>query len=136
MQKIKISYILTFIVIIYAALFFIFPHTENLPADGGVKIRQVKDFIKKDYRSFSAVYNGEELDPDKNFFPLKKTAMALKVKNEIFYPFPFYTTLIFTPAYKLFGVNGIIIICMIAGLLTIFVSLRIAYLLKISDTKY
>ncbi|OHD67236.1 MAG: hypothetical protein A2W19_07850 [Spirochaetes bacterium RBG_16_49_21] len=77
------KYIFVLILLVYAALFFIIPQTEYLPADPGIKILQVKDFIKKNYRSFAAVYNGEKIDPERVFFPVK-SPMAYKINNEIY----------------------------------------------------
>jgi hypothetical protein len=124
--------ILLLIVLVYAVLFFIIPQTEYLPTDPGIKILQVKDFIKRNYQSFSAVYNGEKLDPEKIFFPVKP-AMAQKIDNNVYYQYPFYLTMLYTLPYILFGVYGIVLISLIAGFLTIIVSLKIALILNISE---
>ncbi len=133
MNRITIKHIMVFIIIIYSILFLIFPHTENLASDQGIKILQVKDFIQKNYTSFSAIYKGHAIDPDNAFFPIPWPS-AFKVKNEIFYAFPFFITVVFTPVYLFTGVTGLNIMCMLFGLLTIFTCYCIARELKMSET--
>jgi hypothetical protein len=134
MKEIKTKYIVLAILIFYTVFFIFIPHTDYNPADAGFKVIQVKEFIKNDYRSFAAIYNGERLDPEKKFFPVKPMA-AYKVKDEIYYTFPFLITIINTPAYLLFGIYGIILVSMISGLLTIYISVKIARLLNVSEER-
>ena len=55
----------------YLLIFLVLPHTEYQPADPGIKIIQIQDFINSGYSTFAASYQGKYLDPDLKFFPTK-----------------------------------------------------------------
>ena len=100
---------------VYVALFLAIPHTELVPADPGIKIIQVRDFIASGFRSFQAAYPGAPADPALEFFPVK-APFAYIHEGAVYYVFPFFLTLLYTPFYLIGGVFGVTILSLFAGL--------------------
>ena len=121
------------ILVFYFLIFLILPHTEYQPADPGIKILQIKDFILSGYSNFFASYLGRELDPSLTFFPTKPPFGYIVADNP-YYVFPFFVTIAYTPFYLLGGIYALDLLSLISGLLIVFLLYKISNLLEMSET--
>lgn len=115
----------------YLFLFLVLPHTEYQPADPGIKIIQIQDFINSGYSTFAASYQGKYLDPDLKFFPTKPP-FGYILSGNAYYVFPFFVTIFYTPFYWLGGVYALDLLSLISGLVILYLVYKISILLELS----
>ena len=117
----------------YLLIFLVLPHTEYQPADPGIKIIQIQDFINSGYSTFAASYQGKYLDPDLKFFPTKPP-FGYIISGNAYYVFPFFVTIFYAPFYWLGGVYALDLLSLISGLLILYLVYKISILLELSES--
>ena len=117
----------------YLLIFLVLPHTEYQPADPGIKIIQIQDFINSGYSTFAASYQGKYLDPDLKFFPTKPP-FGYIISGNAYYVFPFFVTIFYAPFYWLGGVSALDLLSLISGLLILYLVYKISILLELSES--
>ncbi|MDZ4726998.1 MAG: hypothetical protein SH817_12630 [Leptospira sp.] len=115
----------------YISLFIILPHTEYQPADPGIKILQIRDFIDSKFTGFSANYRAKDIDTEHKLFPVKPP-FAYKINSESYYVFPFFLSIVLSPFYMLGGVYALDFLSLMSGLLIILLCFHISNLLDLS----
>lgn len=116
--------------VFYLFIFLVLPHTEYQPADPGIKIIQIRDFIHSGYSKFSAGYLGREFDPELKFFPTKPPFGYL-LSGNAYYVFPFFVTVFYTPFYAIGGVYALDLISLLSGLAILYLVYKISILLGV-----
>jgi hypothetical protein len=119
--------------VLYLFIFLVLPHTEYQPADPGIKIIQIRNFISSGYSQFSASYLGKELDPELKFFPTKPPFGYL-LSGNAYYVFPFFVTVFYTPFYAIGGVYALDLLSLLSGLAIIYIVYKISIFLGFADT--
>ncbi|MBK7056780.1 MAG: hypothetical protein KBF99_03140 [Leptospiraceae bacterium] len=117
----------------YLLIFLVLPHTEYQPADPGIKIIQIQDFINSGYSTFAASYQGKYLDPDLKFFPTKPP-FGYVLSGNAYYVFPFFVTVFYAPFYLLGGIYALDLLSLISGLVILYLVYKISILLDLSES--
>ncbi|MCC6276197.1 MAG: hypothetical protein IT569_10100 [Leptospiraceae bacterium] len=117
---------------IYLAIFLILPQTEYQPADPGIKILQIKDFIRSGYSNFVAYYPARELDSELKFFPVRPP-FAYIVSDNPYYVFPYFVTILLTPFYLAGGVFALNFLSLILGIVTLYFIYKISIVIGMTD---
>ncbi|MCE9598252.1 MAG: hypothetical protein K8S54_09825, partial [Spirochaetia bacterium] len=110
------------------------PITDYFPADPGIKIIQIKDFVASGFSSFAARHPGEVLDAAHEFFPVCPP-FAWNVSSQTYYVFPFLYTVFATPFYLISGSRGIAVSNVILFLCTLILLYKLATRLGLSSRR-
>jgi 4-amino-4-deoxy-L-arabinose transferase-like glycosyltransferase len=127
----KATLILTAIALIYGLLLVVLPKSSFWITDGGNKFIQVQNLAT--HGRLTLDYPAAELDPEARFFPFAGHHFH-RLSDGIHSFYPFYFPLLSLPGFKLFGIAGIYLLPMLAGLLVVALARRLDRDLAVSDT--
>ncbi len=113
---------------VYGFLAFVaLPQRAFFSSDEGLKFIQVQNVLRKGWSDFSLDYPGRDLDPGLRYVPINNPPPLIR-EGKIYAVYPVLFPLLTAPLFSHLGYAGLYLIPLLAGLLTLVVTYRLARL--------
>jgi hypothetical protein len=117
---------------IYGFLAFVaLPQSAFFSSDEGLKFIQVQNVLRKGWSDFSLDYPGQALDTELSFVPVNNPPPLIR-DGKIYSVYPVLLPVLTAPLFSALGYAGLYVIPLLAGLLTLCVTSRLA---RVADTE-
>jgi hypothetical protein len=117
---------------IYGFLAFVaLPQSAFFSSDEGLKFIQVQNVLRKGLSDFSLDYPGRTLDTELSFVPINNPPPLIR-EGKIYSVYPVLLPVLTAPLFSVLGYAGLYVIPLLAGLLTLGVTGRLA---RVADTE-
>lgn len=117
--------ILLICVVLYCLVAGLLSHPRGFwSLDSAVRLVQVESFVRQGYQELAVRYPAEQLDPEGRFFPATDWFHAQRDGKHYLLYLPYFSA-VSAPLYGLLGFPGLLVLPLVAGLFTVWLTLRV-----------